>query len=189
MYSDDAVRTVARHRGDAVVVTAATPLRLWAEVSASRSLDLDVDDAAGKAADVALGVALARRDRRVIVLDGDGPLLSNLGVLVTIGEAAPRNLVHILLQDGVFPAANGVSVPIPGTGHTAFAGMARDAGYAETHTFDTLEDFAVEAPRLLREAEGPVFVALRVRHRNPLPAAPIRPMARMAREVRDALKG
>ncbi len=45
----------------------------------------------------ALGLALGQPNRRVIVLDGDGSLLMNLGSLVTIGAAAPKNFLHFLL--------------------------------------------------------------------------------------------
>ncbi len=55
----------------------------------------------GCAASFALGIALARPERRVLVADGDGALLMRLGALATIGTERPPNLVHVLLDNGV----------------------------------------------------------------------------------------
>ena len=56
----------------------------------------------GLASSHALGLALARPDKRVIVLDGDGSLLMNLGTLVTIGAVAPKNFVHFVGHNGSY---------------------------------------------------------------------------------------
>ena len=66
----------------------------------------------------ALGLALGRPDKRVLVLDGDGSLLMNLGTLVTIAEVAPRNLIHFVLENGTYEA-NG-SHPTPGATGSGF---------------------------------------------------------------------
>src|SRR6516225_8634546 len=52
----------------------------------------------------ALGLALGRPDKRIICLQGDGSLLMNLGCLVTIAAAAPKNLVHMVVQNGTYEA-------------------------------------------------------------------------------------
>ena len=59
----------------------------------------------------ALGLALARPDRRVIVFDGDGSLLMQLGSLATIAGAAPRNLVHLLFKNGVYHTSGAQDIP------------------------------------------------------------------------------
>jgi thiamine pyrophosphate-dependent acetolactate synthase large subunit-like protein len=82
--------------------------------------------AMGLASSHALGLALGRPDRRVIVLDGDGSLLMNLGTLVTVAEAAPKNLYHFVCENGTYEANGGH--PIPGRGVVSFAGFARAAG-------------------------------------------------------------
>ncbi len=60
--------------------------------------------AMGLASSHALGLALGRPDRRVIVLDGDGSLLMNIGTLVTTAEAAPKNLYHFVMENGTYEA-------------------------------------------------------------------------------------
>jgi sulfopyruvate decarboxylase subunit beta len=95
----------------------------------------------------------------VIVLDGDGSLLMNLGTLVTIASQKPGNLIHFVCQNGVYEA-NG-SHPIPGRDQVDFAALARAAGYARAETIATLEDFEAKIGGILGE-EGPVFVALKL---------------------------
>jgi len=95
----------------------------------------------------------------VIVLDGDGSLLMNLGSLVTIAEVAPRNLVHFVCENGTYEANGGH--PIPGAGRISFAGFARAAGYRTVHEFSELAAFGERIGAVLKE-EGPVFVVLKV---------------------------
>ena len=112
-----------------------------------------------RAADLILGIALARPDRRVVVLDGDGSLLMNLGTLVTIAHAAPKNLLHCLCQNGTYET-NG-AVDIPGRGRVSFPGLAREAGYPKTYMFDNLDVWERAVDGILQE-DGPIFVDLHV---------------------------
>ena len=75
----------------------------------------------------ALGLALGRPDKRIICLQGDGSFLMNLGCLVTIAAAAPKNLVHLVVQNGTYEANGGH--PIPNKDEVDFAAMAKAAGY------------------------------------------------------------
>lgn len=122
--------------------------------------------AMGLASSHALGLALALPERRIVVLDGDGSLLMNLGSLVSIAAAAPRNLVHFVSQNGSYEANGGH--PIPGLGQLDFAGMARSAGYRRVEAFSGLEEFKRNIPEVL-EAEGPVFVNLHLEPGDTLP--------------------
>jgi phosphonopyruvate decarboxylase len=115
--------------------------------------------AMGLASSHALGLALGRPDKRVIVLDGDGSLLMNLGSLVTIGEAAPPNLYHFVCENGTYEANGGH--PIPGRGNVDFAGFARSAGYKAVHAFSDLKNFEQQIGALLAEP-GPLFVDLKI---------------------------
>ena len=63
----------------------------------------------GLRVDFGLGLAWARPDRRVIVLDGDGALLMRLGALATIGYERPKNLVHVLLDNEAHDSTGGQS--------------------------------------------------------------------------------
>jgi sulfopyruvate decarboxylase subunit beta len=86
-----------------------------------------------------LGIALARPELQVIVLDGDGSLLMNLGGLTTLARYRPRNLVHVvfdnesLLSVGGFPTATSTGSDL--------AAIAAAAGVPRTGTARTLEEF------------------------------------------------
>ena len=157
----DAVKAISRERGDAVVVSTMTPNRYWESVTENPDLDLPIFGAMSKASSVALGIALAQPEKKIVILDGDGSLLMNLGSLVTIAGAAPENLVHFVFEDGAYFTTGGQ--PVPGTGRFDLAGMAEDAGFAASYEFDDLEEMASDLPRIMNE-KGPVFVCLKVNH-------------------------
>ena len=153
-----ALRTIAELRADAIVVPTMTTVAPWHEISPS-VLNVSCIGFMGGASALGLGLALAQPERRVIVLDGDGSLLMNLGSLVTIANVAPKNLVHCLCQNGTYET-NG-AVPIPGVGRVDFPALARAAGYPRAYAFDALGDWEQALPALLCE-EGPIFVDLHV---------------------------
>ena len=123
--------------------------------------------AMGLASSHALGLALAMPQRRIVVLDGDGSLLMNLGTLVTVAAAAPRNLIHFVSRNGSYEANGGH--PIPAQGILDFAGIARSAGYRHAEAFSALPAFAARAEALLN-APGPTFVELHLEAGDASPA-------------------
>jgi thiamine pyrophosphate-dependent acetolactate synthase large subunit-like protein len=158
---NEAVEAIQRNRGDALVVGTMTPNRYWEQVSEKPGLDLPIFGAMGKASSVALGLAIAQPDRKVLVLDGDGGLLMNLGSLVTIADQQVENLVHFVFEDGVYATTGGQ--PTPGSGRIDMGKMAQGAGFAASMEFDNLEDFVSELPSILK-VKGPVFVCLKITH-------------------------
>jgi sulfopyruvate decarboxylase subunit beta len=158
MTRDASLKVLARHRTDEIVVAVYKAAQEWLHISPS-DLNYTFTGAMGQGSSHALGLALGRPDKRVIVLDGDGSLLMNLGTLVTIATAAPKNFVHCLCQNGTYETNGAVS--IPGRGKISFTGLAREAGYPTTYAFDNLDDWERAVGRILRE-EGPIFVDLHV---------------------------
>jgi thiamine pyrophosphate-dependent acetolactate synthase large subunit-like protein len=157
MKRDECFRVLARHVGDETVVATYSSAVDWLDLG-ERALNYFSVGAMGLDSSHALGLALGRPQRRVICLQGDGSLLMNLGCLVTIAAAAPRNLVHFVVQNGTYEA-NGRH-PIPNAG-VDFAAMARAAGFAHVHDFADLANFAQQAGHVVKQA-GPVFATLRV---------------------------
>jgi len=158
MRRDECFQKIAELRGDAIVVSTYSSAFEWRKISPS-SLNYFSVGAMGQASSHALGLAIGLPDHKVIVLDGDGSLLMNLGGLVTMAEAAPRNIIHFVAENGCYEA-NG-SHPIPGQNRVDFAGLARAAGYAEVFEFDGLNRFAAELPEVL-STPGPVFATLKI---------------------------
>ncbi len=159
MDSFEAVKVISRHRGDAIVIPIMTASPEWNLVSTNTGLDLGNIGVMGKGSSLGLGLALARPDKKVIVLDGDGSLLMNLGSLVTIANMAPPNLIHFVFENGVYRTTGGQ--PIPNAGKFRFAALARDAGYANAHEFENLDSLEKNIETVMNQA-GPTFVCLKV---------------------------
>jgi sulfopyruvate decarboxylase subunit beta len=153
---EDVLRAIAAGRGSAVVVPTMTTAPAWRSI-APNDLSVTCVGFMGGASSLGLGIALARPDRRVLVLDGDGSLLMQLGSLATVAGAAPRNLVHFLFKNGVYHTSGAQGTP--GGLSVDFVMMARGAGYRVTAAIDDLGDLERRLPELLY-AEGPVFVEL-----------------------------
>jgi len=165
MRRDDCLKVLARRRTTEIVVAAYTAAQEWIHICPSE-LNYTFIGAMGQASSHALGIALGRPDRRVIVLDGDGSLLMNLGTLVTIGHAAPPNLLHLVCRNNTYET-NG-SVPIPGAGQVSFTGLAKAAGYVRTYEFEDLAGWEQNVEGILRDV-GPVLVELRMVPGDPYP--------------------
>ncbi|HEU4341362.1 MAG TPA: thiamine pyrophosphate-dependent enzyme [Candidatus Binatia bacterium] len=158
MKRDECLKVLARHRKDAIVVAVYMAAQELIHISPN-DLNYTFTGAMGQGSSHGLGLALGRPDKRVIVLDGDGSLLMNLGSLVTIANAAPKNYVHCLCENGTYET-NG-SVPIPRAGQIRFTELAKAAGYRRTYEFSKIEDWDRELDKIIRE-DGPIFVDLKM---------------------------
>src|SRR5438552_13418241 len=164
MKREHCFRILARHITDQDVVIATYSSAVdWNDLG-PRTLNYFSMGAMGLASSHGLGLALANPNKRIVVLDGDGSLLMNLGSLVTIAAVAPKNLVHFVCNNGCYEA-NG-SHPIPNQ-KVDFSGIARSAGYRHTHDFSELSSFEQQAGHVIAQ-EGPVFATLYVERSRPL---------------------
>jgi len=186
MESLEAVKVISQHRGDALIVATMTPGTELPVVSTRPELDLSWHWAAmGKASSVALGIALAQPDRKVLVLDGDGALLMNLGSLVTIAHMAPPNFTHFLFDNRVYRCTGGQ--PLPQAGKLSFAALARDAGYLHVYDFADVETLEKNIDTVINQA-GPNFVCLRVSPALEKPSFPYVPARDVVDRFRAALQ-
>jgi phosphonopyruvate decarboxylase len=165
MKRDQALRVLAEHIPDTIVVPVFQSAFDWMQIR-PHPLNYLCIGAMGQASSHALGLALALPDQRIVVLDGDGSLLMNLGSLVTIGNLKPRNLVHFVSHNGLYEV-NG-RYPIPGGHAIHFERIAKEAGYASAFAFRDIDVFRREIGSVL-SAEGPVFVSLHVEEGEPYP--------------------
>jgi thiamine pyrophosphate-dependent acetolactate synthase large subunit-like protein len=157
-------RSLAARRTEEIVITTMTATLQWPLVS-SHPLDFDfLAFGMGHASDFGLGLALARPERKVIVLKGDGGLLMSLGSLVTLGRYGPPNLLVLLLENRSYELTGGQGFA-PGVD---FPALARGAGVERVERIEELSEFDAALPRLLGEP-GPHFVVLRVENSEPLP--------------------
>jgi len=148
----------ATRRDEDVVITTMAPAKVWMDMGPAHPRDLVyVPSAMSHATSVGLGIALAQPERRVIVCNGDGSMLMNLGSLVTIVSQAPANLVVIICDNGVYEVTG--SQPVPA--RVDFLALARGAGFTATHHFTTAAEWASNVEVVLGR-RGPVFVVLDV---------------------------
>jgi sulfopyruvate decarboxylase subunit beta len=159
MRTDDCLAKLAEHRTDEVVIAAMTSAVRWPAHSDHPRDLIYVPSTMGGAPALGLGLAIARPDVRVVVLNGDGSMLMNLGSVVTIGEQAPANLLLVVFDNGMYAVTGGQ--PTPGAGAVDFAQMARAASWPIAHRFGRLGEWSEALPGLLR-ASGPAFVQLTV---------------------------
>ncbi len=154
----DLMGVIEKHRGDAVIVPTMRATVGWKEVSNNIKRDIAISGAMGKTSSFALGVCLSQPDTKVIVFDGDGSLIMNMGTLVTIANKAPKNMYHFVMDNGIYGTTGGQ--PVPGKGVTNYAGLAKEAGYASSYEFDDLEEFSTQADQIFQQP-GPVLVSIK----------------------------
>ncbi|MCW3062921.1 MAG: phosphonopyruvate decarboxylase [Solirubrobacterales bacterium] len=153
----DAVEIIAAERGDAIAVLTMSGLGVWPE---HRPEDFRLVGLMGGAASIGLGLALGRPERDVWVIDGDGSLLMQLGVLGAVADAAPRRLLHVVIANGVYAISGGQAVP----GSPSWDALALAAGYRSA-TVCSDGDALREALRVM--SPGPRMVAVHCADRRP----------------------
>ena len=167
MKRDACLKALNRHVNDADIVLPVYSTAFdWLDIRPS-PLNYTAHGAMGLASSHGLGLALGRPDKRVIVLDGDGSLLMNIGTLVTAAALAPKNFFHFVCENGTYEA-NGRH-PTPNRGNVSFAGLARAAGYKSVYEFSDLKNFEQQIGSVLAET-GPVFIDLKVEPTRPAAA-------------------
>ena len=153
----DALRAVYDKLLDRVVVTIMGAVAVELQSIGPRPNFFYLQHAMGLASSMGLGIALSRPELSVIVFDGDGSILMNLGGLTTLARYRPKNLVHVvfdnesLLSVGGFPTATSTGSDI--------AGIARAAGVPRTARVESLDEFARAFDEALAAEELTTIVA------------------------------
>ena len=195
MQLPEAIAALHGARGDDdIVITTMAAAREWMALGASTLDIVFVPSSMGQATSVGLGLALARPERRVIVANGDGSMLMNLGSLVTITAAAPANLLVIVFSNGVYEVTG--AQPTPGSAAARadrsdvdFAGIATACGFRSVSRFSDLASWTAALPGIL-VSNGPRFVLVAVApvQDGPGPRSP-GPAGARARAFMAALSG
>ncbi len=123
--------------GSAVVTALGNASYLWAALRDAPE-NFYVEDAMGLTLPLALGLAVARPDRQVVVVEGDGGLLMHMGGLVTVAAVAPENLTVLLIDNGVHGASGGQALA---SQNVDLAGLARAVGLSRAHAIESGDAF------------------------------------------------
>ena len=146
---------LARHRTNEVVVATMSVVRPWGRLS-DHELDIaSADSAMGHAADLALGIALARPERRVVCLNGDGSMLMCLGTLATAVGTAAHNFVLVVADNGVYEITG--LQPVAAAPLLDHGALAEAAGFRQVFRFEDARRYAEAVPDVLT-LPGPTFV-------------------------------
>ena len=114
--------------------------------------------AMGLASSIGLGLALHLPQQKVVVLDGDGSVLMNLGTLATLARYRPRNLVHVIFDNGSLLSTGGFDSHTT-SGVTDLAAIARGAGVEHVVAVDSVMDFGDAAIEAFARNDLTVIVA------------------------------
>jgi phosphonopyruvate decarboxylase len=112
----------------------------------------------GYASQIAMGIALAKPDRQVFCLDGDGAMLMHMGAAATIGTANLQNFKHVILNNGVHDSVGGMATA--GL-RVSFTRIVEACGYAKTWRVERCDDLEQKIVRL-RSVQGPALLEIMV---------------------------
>lgn len=153
----ECLRSVYSELGDCLVVTIMGATAAELHSLGHRPNFFYLQHAMGLASSTGLGLALAMPNQKIVVFDGDGSLLMNLGSLSTMARYQPKNLVHVvfdnesLLSVGGFPTATNTGTDLEGIAHAS--------GIPKALTVRTVEDFRTAMKQALEGTQLTTIVA------------------------------
>jgi sulfopyruvate decarboxylase subunit beta len=164
MLRIDCLRSIYDDLRDCLVVTIMGAVAAELQSLGHRENFFYLQHAMGLGSSLGLGLALCKPGRKVVVFDGDGSILMNLGSFTTMARYAPRNMVHVvfdnesLLSVGGFPTATSTGSDLQGIARAA--GVPRVGGAATVEDFRSSFRDALAAEQLTTivakvEAKGP----------------------------------
>jgi thiamine pyrophosphate-dependent acetolactate synthase large subunit-like protein len=167
MPLDESLKVLASHRREEdVVLSTMSAAREWMKLGTHPLDFIYAPSAMGQAPALGLGIAMAQPERRVIVLNGDGCLLMNLGCLITITAQAPPNYLLITFDNSVYEVTGQQLTAAStearrGAGAVDYCQIARGSGFSAVFEYRRIEDWRECIGKVLA-ARGPTFVLLKV---------------------------
>ncbi len=167
MSREEAIQTVAAALGekDCIVSTTGMISRELFEYRAAMNQGHERDfltvGSMGHASQIALGIALAQPERRVWCFDGDGAAIMHMGSMAIVANKAPKNYVHVVLNNGAHDSVGGqptvgLKIDLPA--------VAKAVGYKATISVDSKEELVKHLSDL--NAEGPILLEVKVKKGN-----------------------
>ena len=163
---EEAIQTVASVLGvkDVIVSTTGMISRELFEYRTAKNEGHERDfltvGSMGHASQIALGIALAKPDRKVWCFDGDGASIMHMGSMAIVASKAPQNYIHVVFNNGAHDSVGGqptvgLKINLPA--------IAQAAGYQSVYSVSTKEDLQ---KRLSNLGEAPVFLEVKVKKGN-----------------------
>ena len=172
MSREEAIQTVAAALGekDCIVSTTGMISRELFEYRAAMNQGHERDfltvGSMGHASQIALGIAMAKPDRKVWCFDGDGAAIMHMGSMAIVANKAPKNYVHVVFNNGAHDSVGGqptvgLKIDLPA--------VAKAVGYPQTFsvsTKDELEKLLTSSFLHQTSFDGPVLIEVRVKKGN-----------------------
>jgi len=162
LIKEECLQLIANQRTNEIVITTMGTAAPWGKISTHPLDYASVGSAMGHAADFALGIAIAKPDKKVVILNGDGSMLMCLGTLATITalNTPPTNYLLFVCDNRTYEVTG--NQPLP-TSSTAFSWptIAKGSGFQKVYQFDNLHQFETTLPKVWAET-GPIFVNLKI---------------------------
>ena len=136
MELQEALQVLAANRGNNVVITTMAAIGEWFRLSDTPLDFAFMPSSMGQGPGIGLGIALAQNRHGVIVVNGDGSMLMNLGSLVTLA-GYPANVYLVIMDNQMYEITGGQ--PTVGAGKVDFAALARGAGIQRIYHFEKLD--------------------------------------------------
>jgi thiamine pyrophosphate-dependent acetolactate synthase large subunit-like protein len=162
----EATRVIVELAGDAAIVASLGHPAYDLFAAGDRPQNFYTWGSMGLASSIGLGLALARPELRVIVLDGDGSLLMNLGSLATIGLLRPANLTVVVMDNEAYATTGGQ--PTPTAQGADLEGAARAMGIGAAATIRSEAEL-----RGVMRVPDPVFIVAKVKESAPTAKPPL----------------
>ena len=118
--------------------------------------------AMGHASQIALGIALAKKDRTIWCFDGDGASIMHMGSMAIVASKSPKNLIHVVFNNGAHDSVGGqptvgLKIDLPA--------IAKSVGYKTSLSVDNKKALT-EVLDNIKNAEAPIFLEVKVRKGN-----------------------
>ena len=155
MIREEIIRHIIKFSGDSPIIstTGKTSRELF-ELRDTHERDFLTVGSMGHASSIALGVALNKPDTKIFCIDGDGAALMHLGSLAVIGSLAPKNLIHIVINNSAHESVGGLPTV---AGKINLPEIAKNCGYVNVFSaenYDSLDN----ALRISRESDSLTFI-------------------------------
>lgn len=162
MMREDILRMIVEAaRGDVLVSTTGKTSRELFEIreqnTQSHKHDFLTVGSMGHSSSIALGIALARPEKRVWCLDGDGAALMHMGAMAVIGSRSPRNLIHVIINNEAHESVGGQPTA---TSAVSLVRLASACGYAHALRAENSEELR-ETLSCIDERQGPLFLEVK----------------------------
>ena len=170
MSREEAIKEVASVLGDKDVIVSTTGM-ISRELFEAREAwkqgherDFLTVGSMGHASQIALGIALEKKDRRVWCFDGDGATIMHMGALAIVASKKPANYIHVVFNNGAHDSVGGqptvgLKIDLPA--------IAKAAGYADAYSVSTKEELNSQLSILNSQSQkGPLFLEIKVKKGN-----------------------